>query len=269
MGDPGEAVQVWLDKQLPTDVPPGTAVYLGVTLWDQAHQRLVPAQSTEYWWRPALGEVVAPDRGILTEDWLGHGTAEIVVPTQGIGALEIGFTGTSGTRTGGLEPDNTIFPICGVGPPPDAPLPLVARATLDLAAPIVAGQESVAMIALQPNADWEPGTFRAPSQLLLRARLPRGSVDASVPANLVDASAGRYRATITLTEPGAYILEAASSTETGGTFSSSAQRVNVVANASAAPTNSGSGPGVLLPVLLLVGAVVVVAVVVLVIRREW
>ncbi len=270
-GSAADGIQVWLDRPLPAGASPGANVHLGFTLWDPIQRHLVDAQGTQLWWRPPTGDVVAPDRNIATQDWHGHGAADAVVPPQGIGALEIGWTGTSGTKTGGLEPDNTVFRICGFGPPPDAPPQLVATAEIESFAPIVAGQPASLTIVLHPNAEWEPDSFHMPQQLFLRARVPRGATVASVPADLVDAAAGRYRATLTLRDPGAYILEAAASSGASDAFSTSTVTLDVLATAAepSRPSQSATGPDLLLPALFLIGAVVLLGSLVVLVRREW
>jgi hypothetical protein len=270
---PSLGIEAWLDRPVPTDPAPGSIVRIGVTLWFPAQRGLVPAQAVSLWWRPASGDG-APSQAVLNADWNGHGVADLVVPAGGAGRLEVGFHGTV-CDNDGCQPHDTFFPIAGIGPPPDAPLPLIARAEIEPPTAIVAGRDADVGIVLRPRADWPADVFALPDRLVLQARIPRGPTVVNAPARLVDRTSRRYLATVNLPDPGPYILEAASSPDATGAdlFATSLVTVTVQpageATGPPAPgTPTASSQADLLPLALVAIAVLIVGALVFVVRRE-
>ena len=168
------------------------------------------------------------------------------------------------------------FPIAGVGPPPDAPLPQVASAEIQPGGAIIAGRPTQVAVVLRPKAAWEPGAFTMPDRLFVQVRIPRGATLASVPATLADAAEGRYLATITLPDPGPYILEVAATAdflERGPIRGVDRARHCDPRRGGHAGPGAGSGgtsdgPGPIVPAVLLLVAVLLVGGLVLVVRRS-
>jgi hypothetical protein len=272
--DPGFPLEAWLDRAAPTAAAPGTNVPIGVTIWDRTARRLAPAQSLHLWWYPATGDG-PPTQATIAADWSGHGIATIAVPQGGGGRLGLTFPGTA-CASDGCAPTESLFPIAGVGPPPDAPLPQVASAEIQPGGAITAGRPTQVAVVLRPKAAWEPGSFTMPSRLFLQARIPRGATLASVPATLADAAEGRYLATITLPEPGQYILEVAATVDSqgSGSFEASTARITAIPAEEVTPApTSGSGEGsddsgLIVPAVLLLVAVALLGGLVLVVRRS-
>ncbi len=270
--DAGFPLEAWLDRTTPTDLAPGTTVPIGVTIWDRTARRLGPAQSLHLWWYPATGDG-PPSQATIAADWNGHGIATIAVPEGGGGRLGLTFPGTA-CASDGCAPAESLFPIAGVGPPPDAPLPQVASAEIQPGGAIVAGRPTQVAVVLRPKAAWEPGTFTMPDRLFVEVRIPRGATLASVPATLEDAAQGRYVATISLPDPGPYILEVAATADPSSavSFDASIARVTAIPadEATAAPPSASGatdGAGPIVPAVLLLVALLLVGGLVLVVRR--
>jgi hypothetical protein len=270
--DPGFPLEVWLDRAVPTDVAPGTDVTIGVTIWDRTARRLGPAQSLHLWWYPVTGDG-PPTQATIAADWNGHGVATITVPEGGGGRLGLTFPGTA-CASDGCAPTESLFPIAGVGPPPDALLPQVARAEIQPGGAIVAGRPTQVAIVLRPKAAWEPGTFTMPDQLFVQARIPRGATLASVPATLADAAEGRYLATVTLPDPGEYILEVAATADSpsAAAFEGSTARVTAIPAEESTPApatgRASDSSGFIVPAVLLLVAILLVGGLILVVRRS-
>jgi hypothetical protein len=252
--DDGEdrPLELWLDRPLPEDVPAGTEIPIGVMVWDTLAHDLVRNNPPFVRLNPAEGDG-EPSMVTLVEDWSGHYSESIVVPDGGMGAFEAGFGGTACDETS-CQSQETLFPIGGVGPPPDAPLPSIAQAEIVMDGTPTAGQPTRVSIHLQPNEGWSGETFATPDQLILQVREPRAEVIDQVPAPL-GALPLRYEAELTLTEPGDYVLEVAE--DRGGADGEVFGASLIPITASAAPTQAApdatAGPS--LEALVLVGLV--------------
>lgn len=204
----GPTVVTWLDRPVPRDPEPGSALTVGLMLWDERAAGLMASTSIFVRLHPGDGEG-PPTEATAREDWPGHYSPAIEVPPGGPGELEVGMAGTACTDDG-CERSDWIFPVVGVGPPPEAPLTTLAEA--DIAspdAPTVAGQPIALDVVLRPRADWDPPDFPTPDGLVVTVRVPRGPTVAEVPASRVDGAGLAYRATVTLPEPGTYAVQVA------------------------------------------------------------
>jgi hypothetical protein len=138
---------------------------------------------------PATGDA-QPVESTAAADWDGHYSARLEVPTGGPGRLEVGFEITVCAQSGACDRFDALADVGGVGPPPDSPITLIATASiLPPVTEVVAGRPFDLEIALSPNADWEPGAFEYPAELVIDVREARGESIAVVPATL-DAAAG-------------------------------------------------------------------------------
>jgi len=263
------SLEAWLDDDLPTDAPAGTPLTIGATLWMPDQAELLPMSGVFVRLRPASGTAAPTETtGIL--DWPGHVTASLVVPTGGVGDLEIGQTGSACDATGCHRVD-LLFVIAGVGPPPDAALPQIATVRIDPPVTTPTAGESVGIgMILTLKADWDPFAFAPPSALALQVSVPRGPTIDDVAAPLTDPGTLRYSASVTFPDAGRYLLEAAATTGAAGrdTFTTSLTSVNVVAGqpspvatpASDGPASAGADtqvdPTLVAGLLIALGAVI-------------
>ena len=161
-----------------------------------------------------------------------------------MGEFEIGFGGTACDETSCRRAE-TLFPVSGVGPPPDASVPSITQAEIVVGDPPIAGQPTEVSILLRPNVGWSGASFATPDQLFLQVREPRAEV-----IDQFVATAGnrllRYEAELTLPEAKDYLLQVAEDRGgvPGDVFGASLLPITAVAAASVgAPPNAGPWPG--------------------------
>ena len=275
-GLPGEPpperpqIQVWLDHPLPADAAPGSPLDVGATIWD-ALGGSIPFMGSTIFLRalPAVGDA-EPTRANAVRDWRGHYRGTVEVPAGGLGGVELGVTGTI-CENDVCRPDDWVFDMGGVGPPPDAPITSLAEARIDAGdATLPAGRPTDVSVVLEPNADWDAAQFPLPGTIVVRAREARGPNVATASLSLADAAARIYAGTLTIPEAGDFVLEAATDEDGGDAtrFGTSMVRVAVEAgsgdggggagDAQAGPLGTSGDEG-LPTVLIVVMAVVVIA----------
>jgi hypothetical protein len=272
-GLPANPWDIWLDAALPTDAPAGSSIRIGFMAWDREQHSVVSgyALSGRIWDRS--GEA-PPYAQYAKQDWAGHGYVELVVPAGGEGRIEFGNFG----RVERLHGD--VYAIAGVGPPPEAPLTLVATSQITARDVLAAGRPARVEITLLPRVNWPSGALKPPTTLALRARIPRGGSVAEVPATLTDPDTLTYEATIAIPDPGVYVLEAAtgSGAEGSDVFATAALRVNVAPGAASpltgttsagAPASPSTAPDLLPVVGVVLLSTIVLASLGAVVRREW
>ena len=207
------AVQVWLDAPPPTDAAPGDEVAIGATLWDTTSGAVADMGATVFIQAiPAAGSG-GPSRVTAISDWAGHYRGTVVVPPGGLGALELGVTGTI-CENDVCRPDDWVFEVAGHGPPPEAPITSLARAMIDVDRDtLTAGRPTDIEIVLVANAEWP--SLPRPDLLVVRAREPRGPNLAAASLRLADPAGMAYAGSITIPRAGDLVLEAATD-EDGG-----------------------------------------------------
>jgi hypothetical protein len=179
-----------------------------------------------------------------------------------VGTLDVGIvidicTGADCERFDGL------FEVAGVGPPPDRPITLIATASiLPPDSEVVAGRPFELEITLSPNADWEPGAFVYPAELVLDVREARGDSIGDVPAVLVDPADGIYRASVTLPEATRYVLQVGSG---GNAFATGME--TIAALSQPIVPEAGPGPDPLVIAALGLGAVALLGLGLFALRR--
>ena len=171
---------------------------------------------------------------------------------------EAGFGGTACDATS-CRREEALYPIAGVGPPPEAPLPAIARAEILVGATPIAGEPTQVSILLEPNVGWSGATFATPDHVVLQVREPRADVIDEVVANAGNRQL-RYEAEVTLPEATDYVLQAAEerSGAAGEVFGTSLIPVTAEAAPTEAVPADVSG-GLSTEVLIAVGFVGVVA----------
>jgi hypothetical protein len=265
-GDP--ALELWLDRPLPEDVAEGIEVPIGLMVWDVEGQQLISDNPPFVRLTPATGDV-EPTMVTLVEDWNGHYGGALPVPRGGMGTFEIGFGGTACDETS-CQRQETLLPVAGVGPPPDAPLPAIAQAEILIGDKPIADQPTAISILLRPNVGWSGASFATPDQVILQVREPRADV-----IDQVVASAGnrllRYEAELTLPEAKDYVLQVAE--DRGGTAGEvfGASLIPITAEAApseAVPATSGGGPSTEVVIVVAFAGVVALAVVTLLVAMR-
>jgi hypothetical protein len=227
-------IEAWLDRPLPTDPTGDLAV--GVTLWDAAGG--IPTLGATIFVQavpPAGGGDSI--RATAIRDWRGHYRGTVGVPATGLDHLDVGVEGTI-CENDICRPDDLLFEISGVGPPPLAPLTDLAEARIEVGdAVLTAGRPAGVDIVVEPNADWE--SLPLPPEIVVRARQARGPNLATASLPLVDAAGGLYSGSITIPEAGDLVLEAALDKDGGDAtrFGTSMTRVPVQ------PASDGGGAG--------------------------
>ena len=229
------SIQVWLDRPLPTDAQPGSKIDVGATLWDTAGAIAAMGATMVLRALPAdrAGE---PSTAVAVSDWRGHYRGTVEVPASGLGGVEVGVTGTI-CENDVCRPDDWVFDMGGVGPPPEAPITALAEARIDVGdATLTAGRPTDIGVVLEPNADWDPAQFPLPGEIVVRAREARGPNVASSSLSLADAAARIYAGTLTIPEAGDLVLEAATDEDGGDATRFGTSMVRV-------PVDPGSGAG--------------------------
>jgi len=260
--------EAWLDRPAPSaGDAPGTLVTVGFTLWDPVGGALLSGTFPYVRLQPLGGG--SPTEADAAETWRGHFAASLVIPAGGVGDLEIGAGGTA-CDSNGCRPADTAFRIAGVGPPPDAPLPAIATASIVRPPDVVRAGSPVAIgVRLVPNAAWDPASFPMPDALYLGVGVARGRALDPVAVPLVDAGTGAYRVSVTFPEPGDYTLRVSTAAQPArdDQFATALITVSVEPSGGAPPDaapDGGPGGGVdpLVVGGLALAAAVVVAVVV-------
>jgi hypothetical protein len=268
---PGETdkptVVTWLDRAVPEDLEPGSGLTVGLMLWDE--RAAGPMVATSIFVRLHAADGGGPPTEVTTrEDWPGHYSPVVEVPPGGMGELEVGMAGTACTDDG-CERSDWIFPIVGVGPPPEAPLTAIADAAIATPDAVpVAGQRIDLDVVLRPRADWAAADFPTPDALVVTVRVPRGPTVAELPAPLADGASLTYRATGTLPGPGTFAVQVATrrAPNPGEIFGSSLTTLEAQPSA---PPRGSSAPG-LDPVVwigLLVAGALTIGVAIVAFRR--
>ena len=256
-------MEAWLDAPLPTDAPAGSTLDVGAFIVRDGAEPL-RGVTLQVRLHPSTG-TAEPTFDYAHQDFAGHVVAELEVPEGGVGALEIVLPGTM-CENDVCGPVETLIPVRGVGPPPDAPLSLLATTlTAPPIAALVAGRALPFEITVQPKVAWpEPG-MNLPSVLWLQVRVSRGPLVQEIAANLEDETAGRYTVPVTFREPGEYVLEAGTMPAAEGTDLLPGSLIRVTVQPESAsrgptlPTTSEEVPSWLVPgliVLALAGLIV-------------
>jgi len=257
---PGEPrIEAWLDRPLPVNVAPGSAIEVGAMLWSGGSEaaRFV---GTSIFVRahPATGDA-EPTTSNARQDWRGHYVGRVEVPEGGLGSVEFGVTGTL-CENDVCGPRDFIFPIAGTGPPPDAPMTSLAAAEIALPADaLVAGEPIHATVRLRLNASWEPAFVPLLTTIALRAREPRGPTVATVMLRLTDASSRTFGGALSIPDSGDYVLEAAMDADGGDAtrFGTSMTPIHVEPRAAGIASPAGLGDDDSLPTWLVVAMVAI------------
>jgi hypothetical protein len=261
--------EVWLDRPLPVDAGAGDEVDVGATIWDRLGGEIPRMGATIVLRIVSADGAVPPSQTFARTDWPGHYRGTVEVPPGGIGRLELGVTGTI-CENDVCRPDDWTFDMGGIGPPPDAPISVLAEARITVDDDLVAGKPAGVAVALTPQADWV--SFPAPTAIVVRAREPRGPDLATASLPLTDPAGLRYEGELTISRGGDLVLEAATDEEGGDMtrFGTSMIPV-VVADSGSDATDGGTSPGAagddapppivlaLLALALVVGVVVVLS----------
>jgi hypothetical protein len=259
-------IQAWLDAPLPDEPQPGDDLTLGVMLWDSAESAIPTLGNTLFMRAIPTDGAAEPTETTAISDWRGHFRGTVRVPPGGLAGVELGLPGTI-CENDACRPDDWIFGIAGAGPPPEAPITLLAEARIEADdTGLVAGQRLPVGVTLVPNAAW--AELPLPGAVVVRAREARGPNVAVATLPLANAGGLAYDGSITIPRGGELVLEAATDEDGGDAtrFGTSMVRV-VVAGAPAddPPTSASSddampfGLVLLLAAVALVGAGVVVA----------
>jgi hypothetical protein len=251
-------IDAWLDRPVPTDAPVGSTIRIGATIWGRDMEQLLPGMLPFIRLRPATGSA-APAEQPSRQDWPGHVFASLEVPEGGAGTVEIGMAmqacGSSGCD-GDME---FLFTIAGFGPPPGAPLPAIATATIEpMGEPVIAGQPIEIRVRLEWLGDWEDGgDVHLPGQVFVLVREPRGPDIDSVAVPASSTTSGLYEGSVTFPGAGDYALEVSTKPvrEITTTFSASTLRVSAAPGPDG-PIGEAGGPP--LPIVLVVAIALLV-----------
>lgn len=250
-------LEFWLDRPLPEDVAEGIEIPIGLMVWDVHGEQLISDNPPFVRLKPAEGDA-EPSMVTLVEDWNGHYGGSLPVPQGGQGKFELGFGGTACDETS-CRREEALYPIGGVGPPPDASLPSIASAEILVDDPPIAGEPVRVSILLEPNVGWSGASFATPDQVILQVREPRADVIDQVIAHAGNRQL-RYEAELTLPDATDYVLQVAE--ERGGAagevFGASLIPVTAeVAPIETVPADASGGPST--EVLIVAGLAGVVA----------
>ena len=232
-------IQVWLDRELPGAPAPGSTLDVGATLWDTLG-REIPRMGATIFLRAVPPGGGTPDQVVAISDWRGHYRGSVEVPAAGLDHVELGVTGTI-CENDVCQPDDWIFPIAGIGPPP-APVTSIAEARIVPGdGGLRAGAPSDLRVTVQPNADW--ASWPEPAQIVVRAREARGPNVATATLQLVDAAAGSYEGSITIPRAGNFVLEAALDVDGGDATRFATSMTPVTVESGAAAPDDGVSAG--------------------------
>src|SRR5262245_28344198 len=182
--------EVWLDRELPAAPQPGLTLDVGVTVWDKLGNE-IPRMGRTIFLRAVPSGGGKPVETVAISDWPGHFRGSVEVPAAGLDRVELGISGTI-CKNDVCSPDDWVFPIAGVGPPPGAPITSLAGARFVLGGdPPRAGAPIDLSVIVEPNADW--ASWPQPPHVVVRAREPRGPNVATAELPLLAAADGRDR----------------------------------------------------------------------------
>jgi hypothetical protein len=189
------------------------------------------------------------------------------VPSKS-GTFEIGFGGTACDETS-CRREEALYPIAGVGPPPDASLPSIATAEILVGDTPIAGEPAAVSILLQPNVGWGGESFATPDQVILQVREPRADVIDQVEATLGNRQL-RYETAVTLPEARDYVFQVAEERDgaAGEVFGASLIPVTAADAPTEAAPVAGDGPGIEVIIVLAFAGVVALAAVTLVLAMR-
>lgn len=262
------AIQAWLDAPAPTEAAAGVELTIGATLWDATSNAVADMGATVFLRAIPAGGAGEPTRATAISDWPGHYRGTVVAPAGGLGALELGVTGTF-CENDVCRPDDWVFEIVGDGPPPDAPITSLAAAAIDVdAGALTAHRPADLGVVLEANADWR--SLPLPDLVVVRAREPRGPNVAAASLRLADPARMTYAGSITIPRAGDLVLEAATDEDGGDAtrFATSMTPVTVgepSGGAGPAPIGQAADEGpppvvlVLLAIVAIVGGGVILA----------
>ena len=256
-------IQAWLDAPLPTEAAPGDELTVGATLWDTLGGVVADMGATVFLRALPADGAGEPMAATAISDWPGHYRGTVVVPPGGLGAVELGTSGTM-CENDVCRPDDWVFEIAGEGPPPEAPITSLAEARIDVDGELVAGTPTDVEVALTANAGWL--NLPVPDLLVVRAREPRGPNLAAASLRLADAGGTTYAGSITIPQSGDLVLEAATDEDGGDAtrFGTSMTPVTVgepsAGETTSAPIGGVDDEGLSPVVLVLLGLVAVVGV---------
>jgi hypothetical protein len=267
------SLQVWLDRAIPPGLEVGGNLEIGLTVWDPRAGEMLEFGGMFVRLKPATGTAPPSEREAQPDGQVpGHLVARLPVPEGGGGEVEVGFRGQSCDASGACTTTDSLLPITGVGPPPDAsPVDLFRAVIRPPDDPLVAGVAADVEVDLVPRVDWEPSTLHLPSQLLLIARQPQGPDLANVPLVRGTAAGTPYTGQLPVRDAGEVSLEVDLPADNGAdeVFPGSMLRVIVFpSNDPAVAPADGPGEGGP-PIMLIVGGLAALAAASLVIRRVF
>ncbi len=208
--DPFPTIETWIDGTIeaPPDAPAGGKVLLGVTFWDVRDHKLFSIGGLVARVFPAKGHA-GPSVAQLTSDAVGHATAQVTVPKGGIGRIEIDATGQQCTADGTCTDVYQPLRIAGTGPPPDAPIAQLVRATLlPITGDVVAGRPTKIAVELMPIGLWAPDALKLPPELQVVMSLVGGARLGSAPLQQDPPDSGQpYQGSIRVPQPGQVSLK--------------------------------------------------------------
>jgi hypothetical protein len=227
--------RAWLDAALPTDAPAGSSIHVGVfaingdpsgsagvTIQLRLHSKLAR---------------VKPSVVTATPDWPGHYVADIVVPTGGVGTLDVVIPAEP-CATAGCDSAELVFQPVSPGPPLGLPLPFLSTATLTVSTSSPgAGDSMTAIVMVMPRVDWPAPGLEMPDALTIQVRDSKDTFVKDVPAPAVAGDPGQFQATFSIDDGGTYVVQAADAEKATDVdlFAGAQATLTVVAAPSASP----------------------------------
>lgn len=267
------SLQIWLDRAIPPGLEVGENIAIGLTVWDPRAGEMLEFGGMFVRLKPATGTAPPSEREAQPDRRVpGHLVAVLPVPEGGGGEVEVGLHGQSCDASGTCTTMDSLLPITGVGPPPDAsPVDLFRAVIRPPEDPLVAGVATDIEVDVVPRVDWEPSAIHLPDQLLLIARQARGPDLANVPLLRGTATGTAYNGQLAVPDAGEVTLEVDLPADNGAdeVFPGSMLRVIVFPSndPAVAPVDGPSEGGP--PIMLVVGGLAALAAVSLVIRRVF
>jgi hypothetical protein len=207
--------RAWLDAPLRVDAAPGSTIDFGavVVFSDETGGPggLVGGATLRTRLFPATGNA-PPSVGSARADWRGHFIGTLEVPPGGVGRLTLGQPGRFCNDSGCADLDMLFEPI-EVGPPVGLPLSFLATARIVAPQFVTARQPALFEVDVQPRITWPAPGLAMPDRLILEVRVTRGPVVVELPIANSAADPGRYTGTLTLIEPGDYVVQLATTTD--------------------------------------------------------
>jgi hypothetical protein len=258
------AGRAWLDAPLPADAPAGSTIVVGalVVFTDPVGGAgLVGGATLRARLYPAQGDAPA-SVATARSDWRGHFVASLEVPPGGVGRMTIGEPGRFCNDSGCKDLDFLFEPV-EVGPPADLPLTFTSTARIVPPETITARQPATIEVDVQPRVAWPDPGLVLPDRLVLEVRVPRGPVLQELPIANAPADPGHYAGSLTLIEPGDYVLQLATTTNPSEAqrFGTAIVAITVAPAPAVAP--SSSGPPDWLPLALAVTGLTVAGILIL------